>query len=664
MAGALPTYAVVTPVRDEADHFARTAESIVSQTHRPQQWVVVDDGSTDGTREVAERYAAAHDWIDVISAEGAHERARGAPIVRAFQRGCDALREQPEVVVKLDGDLFLPPHYFEWVAETFARDPRAGIVGGVALIPEDGRWVPERGNVLNVNGVAKAYRVACLDEIGGLRPSMGWDGIDEYGARARGWHVRVLTELTLLHYRPRGSKQNPLKARWEEGRGNAYMGYLPELAARPRRVPLARREAVHRRRASCCSPATSGHACGGCRRSTTPLRGRSCAPSSERGWPASSAAAARPRSSSRTAAARHTGRPVCASRDRPPQPPPAGHRRRRGRPRALARARPRGRRAGDARAGRDPAPARGLPRRAPGRAGVPLRRGPSRRSTTPAIELEVVQGGEAGVMWAVNASDDELRAGSYGGRGTDLLVETPYGPLNDTFEQLLFTLPERGYRLLLAHPENNPTFQRSPERLHELVDRGVLLQVTARSLIRSDRKRGPRPLAEALVRDGRRRTCSRRTPTPGASSGRRRSGAGAAAAAELVGEARAQWLVEDAPAAILAGEPLPEGAARRVGSAPPAAAYFRDDAAERRSIQPTPALSVTPCSTIEKKTASAAMLKMRLAVLDRLAEDEQGEGHRRDALRAEPRHEPALGRRRVRAGHATRAPRSGARRTA
>ena len=227
MPGALPTYAVVTPVRDEADHFARTAESIVSQSHRPQQWVVVDDGSTDGTRELAERYAAEHDWIDVIAAGADHERARGGPIVRAFQRGYDMLRDRPDIVVKLDGDLFLPPHYFEWVAATFARDPRAGIVGGVALIPEDGRWVFERGNILNVNGVAKAYRVTCLDDIGGLRPTMGWDGIDEYGARARGWHVTVLTELTLLHYKPRGSKQKALKARWEEGRGNAYMGYLP-----------------------------------------------------------------------------------------------------------------------------------------------------------------------------------------------------------------------------------------------------------------------------------------------------------------------------------------------------------------------------------------------------------------------------------------------------
>lgn len=218
---------VVSPCRNESDYMRRTLDSMVAQTQRPDLWVIVDDGSTDGTRAIADRYAREHEWVEVIDSGADHDRARGAPIVRAFQRGCDALCAPADVVVKLDGDLFLPAHYFQWVAETFARDPRAGIVGGVALIPEDGRWVNERANPLNVNGVAKAYRVACLDDIGGLRPSMGWDGIDEYGARARGWNVRVLSELTILHYRPRGSKQNPLRARWEEGRGNAYMGYLP-----------------------------------------------------------------------------------------------------------------------------------------------------------------------------------------------------------------------------------------------------------------------------------------------------------------------------------------------------------------------------------------------------------------------------------------------------
>ena len=45
----------------------------------------------------------------------------------------------------------------------------------------------------------KAYRRACLDEIGGLQASMGWDGIDEYSARARGWTSHPLTELVVLH---------------------------------------------------------------------------------------------------------------------------------------------------------------------------------------------------------------------------------------------------------------------------------------------------------------------------------------------------------------------------------------------------------------------------------------------------------------------------------
>ena len=173
------------------------------------------------------------------------------------------------------------------------------------------------------------------------------------------------------------------------------------------------------------------------------------------------------------------------------------------------------------------------------------------------IELEVVQGGEVGVQWGVHASDEELRAGSYGGSGRDLLVETPYGALTDGFEQLLLSLKGRGYRLLLAHPENNTHFQRDPDRLRELVRLGVLLQVTARSLIRPDRKKGPRALAELLVSEG-----VAHVLASDAHSGHELRppalGAGAEAAAALVGEARARWMVEDAPAAVLAGTALPE----------------------------------------------------------------------------------------------------------
>ena len=227
----LPSYAVVSPVRDEAEHLARTADCMVAQTHRPSQWIIVDDGSTDDTAAIAGSYATAHDWIQVVRGGGHRERARGAPIVRAFKRGQSELKIRPDITVKLDGDLFFASHYFEWVAETFARDPAAGIVGGVAHIHDGAQWVPDGRVSHHVNGVAKAYRTSCLEDMGGLPESMGWDGIDEYSARARGWKIYVLSELAILHYRLRGSKQPWYRARWEEGRGNHYMGYVPAFLA-------------------------------------------------------------------------------------------------------------------------------------------------------------------------------------------------------------------------------------------------------------------------------------------------------------------------------------------------------------------------------------------------------------------------------------------------
>jgi hypothetical protein len=220
-----PSYALITPVRDEARHVARTLESILAQTHRPSAWVIVDDGSTDGTWEILSRYAEAHPWIRLIRSDQSGTRARGGRIVQAFQRGRAELAQRPVVTVKLDGDLYLPPHYFAWVTEVFARVASAGVVGGLGHIFDGSVWTPETGTRHNVIGYAKAYRTDCLDDIGGLQPSMGWDGIDEYSARARGWTVHVLPELPILHFKSRGSEQDWWRARWEEGVGNAFMGY-------------------------------------------------------------------------------------------------------------------------------------------------------------------------------------------------------------------------------------------------------------------------------------------------------------------------------------------------------------------------------------------------------------------------------------------------------
>jgi poly-beta-1,6-N-acetyl-D-glucosamine synthase len=229
----LPPYVVVSPVRDEAEHLGRTIDSIVAQAHLPAEWVIVDDGSSDTTAQIAAAAAAEHGWIRVITRpdRATAGRGRGKPIVDAFNAGLATVSVNHEFVVKMDGDLFVPPHYFEWVARTFARYPRAGIVGGFGLIPDGNDWVPDQIGRHNVAGYIKAYRRTCLDEIGGLQASMGWDGIDEYSARARGWTAHPLTELVVLHYRRRGARQAWWRARWDEGAGNAFMGYLPAFVA-------------------------------------------------------------------------------------------------------------------------------------------------------------------------------------------------------------------------------------------------------------------------------------------------------------------------------------------------------------------------------------------------------------------------------------------------
>jgi protein-tyrosine phosphatase len=189
------------------------------------------------------------------------------------------------------------------------------------------------------------------------------------------------------------------------------------------------------------------------------------------------------------------------------------------------------------------------------------------RLSAEGVELKVVPGGELDLLWALEASDDDLRLCSYGQRGTDLLIETPYDPLLPSFEDMLFQLTSKGHRILLAHPERNPTFQRDPDRVGALVQRGVLLQVTAHALMRGSQDSRSADVARRLVRDGLAHALA--SDAHGATTVERASlGAGADRAADLVGAQRARWLVADAPAAIAAGRrlpPMPAAEPRRCG---------------------------------------------------------------------------------------------------
>jgi protein-tyrosine phosphatase len=171
------------------------------------------------------------------------------------------------------------------------------------------------------------------------------------------------------------------------------------------------------------------------------------------------------------------------------------------------------------------------------------------------IDLEVIPGAEVDLVRALEATDEELRLVSYGQRGTDLLLEAPYGPLPTSFEEQIFRLSVRGYRILLAHPERNPSLQRDPARLSELLRTGVLLQVTAGALLPRPIRSRSRELARMLVADGVAHVLA--SDAHGSRGPRAPLIAGLAEARALVGT-YADWMVEQTPAAILAGEPLPQ----------------------------------------------------------------------------------------------------------
>ncbi len=223
-----PTYAAITPARNEAANLARLAPCMISQEVRPKRWIIVDNGSTDDTAAIAKRLAGEHGWISLVVVGGAQVATRGAPVVRAFHSGLDALEQDVEVIVKLDADVSFGSGYFAAQLDAFGRDPRLGISSGACLEPrEDGSWLAARVTRGHVRGAVRAYRRECLEEIGPLEERMGWDGIDELKAQVRGWHTSTIPDLRFHHHRPLGFRERGPARWWRQGEMAHFMGYRP-----------------------------------------------------------------------------------------------------------------------------------------------------------------------------------------------------------------------------------------------------------------------------------------------------------------------------------------------------------------------------------------------------------------------------------------------------
>jgi poly-beta-1,6-N-acetyl-D-glucosamine synthase len=222
-------YVVITPARNEAGFITRCLDSMVAQTIRPLRWVIVSDGSTDGTDELVARYAAAHPWILLIRMAERRER-NFAGKVHAFNAGFDNVRSlEFDAIASLDADITFEPDYFAFLLGQLASNPALGLVG--TPFAEDGRTYDYRFVSLeHVSGACQLFRRECFEQIGGYVAIEG-GGVDHVAvlkARMSGWRTRTFTDHVCHHHRKQGSAMHGvLRAKFRVGRLDYALGAHP-----------------------------------------------------------------------------------------------------------------------------------------------------------------------------------------------------------------------------------------------------------------------------------------------------------------------------------------------------------------------------------------------------------------------------------------------------
>jgi len=166
---------------------------------------VVNDNSTDETEEIVEAFATKYSWISLINSKSSNEHLPGSKIINAFYKGYERLDEHYDIICKFDADLIFPKNYLETLSIHFQSNPKLGMVAGFCYIEKNGDWVLENlTRKEHIRGALKAYQKDCFLQIGKLKPSMGWDTVDELLAKYFGWEILTDETLHVKHLKPTG----------------------------------------------------------------------------------------------------------------------------------------------------------------------------------------------------------------------------------------------------------------------------------------------------------------------------------------------------------------------------------------------------------------------------------------------------------------------------
>jgi len=223
-------YVIVTSARNEEAFIEKTIHSVVSQTILPVRWIIVSDGSTDGTDEIVRRYLEKHRWIDFVRMSEHRDRNFAAK-VHCFNAGYARLKGVDyDIIGNLDADISFDRDYMEFLLKKFAGNPQLGVTGTPFVEENASPYNYKFANIEHVSGACQLFRRKCFEDIGGYIPIKGGgiDWVAVTSARMKGWKTLTFTEKTCFHHRPMGTgSSNILKARFKLGKEDYYLGGHP-----------------------------------------------------------------------------------------------------------------------------------------------------------------------------------------------------------------------------------------------------------------------------------------------------------------------------------------------------------------------------------------------------------------------------------------------------
>ena len=229
-------FLIIIPAHNEEENILSCLESLKNQTFQDFKCVIVNDGSTDKTQEIVERFIQIPNTKYQILNLTQSEHQPGAKVVRTFNKGLETENlENFDVVCKFDADIIFPENYLEKINEVYEKNPKAGMVSGLVYIKKgfdsaqpdkkdfttsqlhdftnQNDWIFENLSSKNhVRGPIKSYRKEVFQKMNGLRAVLGWDNIDVMLCKMHGFETVTIKELWVKHLRPTAYKYKSQKA--------------------------------------------------------------------------------------------------------------------------------------------------------------------------------------------------------------------------------------------------------------------------------------------------------------------------------------------------------------------------------------------------------------------------------------------------------------------